>query len=33
MIQNPNYQTSAKHHEAGLEGQFNIEIKDSPFGD
>jgi hypothetical protein len=32
MIQNPDYQTSAKHRRAGLEGQLNIENKDSPFG-
>ena len=26
MIMDPNYQESAKHREAGLEGQLNIEI-------
>jgi uncharacterized protein (DUF1330 family) len=31
MIQDPDYQASAKHREAGLEGQLNIEVKNSPF--
>ena len=31
MIMDPNYQESAKHREAGLEGQLNIETKTGEF--
>jgi len=31
MIQAPDYKASAKHREAGLEGQLNIEVKNNPF--
>lgn len=29
MIKNPDYQESAKHREAGLDGQLNIEVKNN----